>query len=262
MLADVWHIELLGRCQVTRENECIDRFRTQKTGALLAYLALNSSRRTVTREELASIFWAEDEPLQANHSLRQSLSWLRARLEPADTPANSVLFAPPRMGIVRLQPGTFTSDVSRFESFLRDAAKPGLSPVAQAGLLRRALALYRGDLLPGVYDDWAQTERERLIVARDRAEDELIRSPVHAAPTFSANDEPASPAALTEARRSSTVPCPINRFWGRDDEIAHLSERLHAGNDRLLTITAPGGFGKTRLAVEVAHRVAASFTGG
>ncbi len=259
MLADIWHVELLGRCRLTCGKEYIDRFRTQKTGAILAYLALYCPRRTVTREELAAVFWAEDEPPQANHSLRQSLSWLRARLEPDGTVPGSVLQTPPRMGAVGLQPGSYTSDVMRFESLLRDSARPNLSPDARGQLLQRALALYRGDLLPGVYDDWAQTERERLIALRDRAEHELACNPLSF--TAAANDTPVSPAP-GEGRPGAALPCPINRFWGRDGEMAHLTERLRGGTDRLLTVTAPGGFGKTRLALEVAYGVADAFGGG
>lgn len=258
MIADTWHIELLGRCRVTCGKEFIDRFRTQKTGALLAYLALYSPRRIVTREELASIFWAESDSAQADHSLRQSLSWLRSRLEPGDTPLGSVLSAPARTGIVMLQPGTFACDVSQFESLLKDAAKSDPSSVKRGELLRRALALYRGDLLPGVYDDWAQTERERLIALRDRAEHELTNNP-----SYAVNEKDISLVSTSnEGRRSSRVPNPINRFWGREDEIASMTERLSNGHHRLLTVTAPGGFGKTRLAVEFARKTATSFPGG
>ncbi len=47
---------------------------------------------------------------------------------------------------------------------------------------------------------------------------------------------------------------------GRDDQLAQV-EAL-TGENRLVTLTGPGGVGKTRLAAEVAGRVAAKARGG
>jgi len=47
---------------------------------------------------------------------------------------------------------------------------------------------------------------------------------------------------------------PPNSFIGRDDDVAGVLKRLRA--ERLVTLTGPGGVGKTRLATEVAARVA------
>jgi DNA-binding SARP family transcriptional activator/predicted ATPase len=44
---------------------------------------------------------------------------------------------------------------------------------------------------------------------------------------------------------------------GRDDELARVLDLVQ--NTRLVTLTGPGGVGKTRLALEVAHRVQAEF---
>jgi predicted ATPase/DNA-binding CsgD family transcriptional regulator len=56
------------------------------------------------------------------------------------------------------------------------------------------------------------------------------------------------------------LPVPLTSFVGRDQEAADLRKLLLEG--RLVTITGPGGVGKTRLAVEVAREVAGQFPDG
>jgi DNA-binding SARP family transcriptional activator len=51
----------------------------------------------------------------------------------------------------------FVLDVADSEQTERSDDQAGLQ-----GALERATALYTGDLLPGCYDDWVLTERERL----------------------------------------------------------------------------------------------------
>jgi predicted ATPase/DNA-binding SARP family transcriptional activator len=52
------------------------------------------------------------------------------------------------------------------------------------------------------------------------------------------------------------LPAPLTSFVGRDQDLALLLKRLAAG--RLVTLTGPGGVGKTRLACEVPARLEAS----
>jgi predicted ATPase/DNA-binding CsgD family transcriptional regulator len=57
-----------------------------------------------------------------------------------------------------------------------------------------------------------------------------------------------------------SLPVPLTRFVGRKAELAQ-AQNLLAGN-RLLTLTGPGGAGKTRLALQLASAVAAEFPDG
>jgi len=62
--------------------------------------------------------------------------------------------------------------------------------------------------------------------------------------------------------RASHLPMSRTGFVGREKEAAAAKELLLRQDVRLATVTGPGGIGKTRLAVEVASGLAASFPGG
>jgi class 3 adenylate cyclase len=64
-----------------------------------------------------------------------------------------------------------------------------------------------------------------------------------------------------EAGHGAHLPQTFTRFFGREREIDELAERLRTPGTRLVTVTGTGGTGKTRLALEVAHRVEEHFQG-
>ena len=76
------------------------------------------------------------------------------------------------------------------------------------------------------------------------------------------NGDATSVATPTHNRpqQLTNLPFAPNRLLGRDDDVATLRELL--GEHRLVTVLGSGGMGKTRLAVAVAHAVAASFPQG
>jgi predicted ATPase/DNA-binding SARP family transcriptional activator len=54
----------------------------------------------------------------------------------------------------------------------------------------------------------------------------------------------------------SNVPVPVSTLVGRDRELAEICGALRSDEVRLLTLTGPGGAGKTRLAIEAANALA------
>ncbi|HEY3059586.1 MAG TPA: LuxR C-terminal-related transcriptional regulator [Chloroflexota bacterium] len=64
------------------------------------------------------------------------------------------------------------------------------------------------------------------------------------------------------AESQTGLPLPLTTFVGRQLEIQALSQRLRQPSTRLLTLTGPGGSGKTRLAIELARELTAEFADG
>lgn len=61
---------------------------------------------------------------------------------------------------------------------------------------------------------------------------------------------------------STPLPVPPTPLVGREPELANLTKLLLDPVPRLVSLTGPGGVGKTRLALETAHRLKAGFADG
>jgi predicted ATPase/DNA-binding SARP family transcriptional activator len=161
-MTEPWRIRLLGGLVASRGGETITRFRTQKTGGLLAYLAFYPGR-IHPRESLMEVLWPESDLDAARNSLSVALNSLRRQLEPPATPGTTpvgvVLIAD--RNTIRLNPDAFTTDVAAFEAALGEARRKE-TPSEALDALTRADQIYAGELLPGFYEDWALAERERL----------------------------------------------------------------------------------------------------
>jgi len=69
-------------------------------------------------------------------------------------------------------------------------------------------------------------------------------------------------AEPTVETASSALPVQRTGFLGREKEVAAAEQLLLRPDVSLVTITGPGGIGKTRLAVQLASRLAEHFSGG
>ena len=172
MLNQPWSIRLLGALSASQTGIHIDRFRSQKTGILLAYLAF-WPKRSHTRSALIELYWPESELEAGQQSLRVALFSLRRQLEPPGVPTGAVIRADRRYA--GLNPEAFTTDVAEFQSALALAEETEDKAEAIAHI-RRAVGVYQGELLPGNYDDWVLTERSHLTDAYLGALGRLVRN--------------------------------------------------------------------------------------
>ncbi len=97
----------------------------------------------------------------------------------------------------------------------------------------------------------AKEPAERYASTRDLARD-----------LASLRDRVAEVPAVTKAIRPSNLPAPRTGFVGREKEVAALTDLLQRTDVQLVTLTGPGGIGKTRLALQVAAELAEDFPGG
>jgi DNA-binding SARP family transcriptional activator len=157
-MASIWRINLFGGLQAQQGDRIETHFGNRKVAALLSYLVLFPAQAH-PREMLAELLWPDEDSETTRDRFRQALSVLRRMLESEETQAGAVLIAD-RSG-VRFVPGAVTTDVAEFEAGVRETGKlTALSD--RATHLTQTLDLYRGELLPGYYEDWTLTERERL----------------------------------------------------------------------------------------------------
>ncbi|HEV8547472.1 MAG TPA: protein kinase, partial [Polyangiaceae bacterium] len=75
-----------------------------------------------------------------------------------------------------------------------------------------------------------------------------------AAAAFQANAAPPAPArGIRSGPSKHNLPAQVTPFVGREGELERLGRLLRDPQIRLVTLVAPGGMGKSRLAIEAAH---------
>lgn len=321
-------IELFGGLRVVRKSYQISKFQTQKTGAMVAMLAIEPGKK-LSREHIATTLWREGEGRAIRNRLNQAVSSVRRQIHLPGDEAGLIIQA--NHNYVWFADGTVHTDLQEFDRLL-EGGEPHLDRL-QA--LELALDLYRGPVMDGYSEEWllqhrlnyelkfstvlrelitiksqsgkwesALTNAERL-VALDSLDDsahvllmqcqlatgrhravvkqfdlmkaslkslgvepsetahELVQSALEPAPSIILPaTEPMTPAPNADLVASGPaqphlqmgrLPQFLNKLIGRDEMVQEIGDRFESGA-RLVTLSGMGGFGKTRLAVEVARK--------
>jgi len=134
----------------------------RSTQALFAYLLLQ--QHLVPRDVLMDVFWVDRSPDRARSSLTTALWRLRQLLEPDEVTPGTYLVSG-SMGEVGFNwdSGHFL-DTKSFEQHIGPLLRKPNAELRDHDieLIEQVLTLYRGELLEGMYDDWALRERERF----------------------------------------------------------------------------------------------------
>ncbi len=311
------HIHLFGLLRLFVDGRPQKFSALPKATPLLAYLLLNRQSH-IPRDTLAYTLWPDVPESEARANLRRHLHELRRNLPPAP---ESLPWIIAETQSVQWNPAApVWIDVAEFES-----------SVQQLERRTEAAALYTGDLLQNVYEEWLEPERERLrhlylqmleqLIERNHQQGDLIQAMNYCQQAFQYDpwrepvvralmrlrlesgdragalqeyqrfkqrlheelgvapmpetralyqdmvenriktperpQKPALPAAAPStpvlARPLHNLPAPLMPCIGRQQEIATVVKLLR--DSRLITLTGPGGIGKTRLALEVAGQV-------
>ena len=151
-------VVLFGEFRVRSEGSLLASLRSPRTQALLGYLALHPGTPQA-RQQVANLFWPDSTEAQARTNLRRELHSLRAGLPDPDA-----VLAVDQTSLWWRDDGTCRIDVVAFADAAdrADAAVERGDATGFAESARTAVALYGGDFLPALYDDWVLVQRERL----------------------------------------------------------------------------------------------------
>src|SRR5262249_44362800 len=131
---------------------------TPRLQSLLAYLLVH--RQTLqSRQHLAFLLWPDSSETQARTNLRNLVHRLQRTLPQVgqllEMRSSAIGWRPGAHGVL---------DVAEFEAAVKaaDAARRSADATAAQAQLEAAVSIYRGELLPGFFDDWIVAERDRL----------------------------------------------------------------------------------------------------
>ena len=163
--------ELLGGFRLVYDNIPVAGVRSERLQSLLAYLILRADSPQ-SRQQVAFRFWPDTSEAQARNNLRQFLFQLRQTLPDSDrflqVDTNTIFWKTDEKQMI---------DVLLFKHALKDAdvfSQRGDQRLQRVAL-EKAVSVYQGDLVPGLYDDWVETEREDLRLQSQNAHRKLVQ---------------------------------------------------------------------------------------
>ena len=150
-------IRLLGQFSLRRGGKLLE-IPSRPAQSLFAYLILNSGVRH-RRERLAGMFWPESMESSARNNLRQALWRIRSSIE--DDKHRYVISDRFHVGFD--PEAEIWVDVDELQGELEESAPAD-----------DWVDLYKGELLPGFYDEWVVPERERVRIIFEQRGEQLL----------------------------------------------------------------------------------------
>jgi predicted ATPase/DNA-binding SARP family transcriptional activator len=256
---------------------------------LLAMLVLSEPDRRLSRKAVAADLWPDDDESVAAGNLRRHLSFLCSALPAPDECIGrdrEALWCPSRMSlwcdVVEFEHGNVDAyDADFMEGYTHEwvlAQRERLRLGAVTALKQRAEFLRDEDDYAGAIacarraiaiDPIDESIAQLEIELHGERGDKTAMDIAYTSLCRRLSEIDAEPAAATAALvdrfhtlardAAARLPRPMTTFVGSAllDESAALVPA-----HRLVTIVGPGGVGKTRLAIEIAHRLAPTFADG
>jgi ATP/maltotriose-dependent transcriptional regulator MalT/DNA-binding SARP family transcriptional activator len=157
------HVRVLGPPTVEHDGVATTRpeWGRERVRSLLCWLV---ARRRVTRTETEAALWPEFDTATAGGNLRTTLGYLQRVLEPGRAAGDAPFHVRADGDALLLAEEAVTVDAWTFEHRLDEAAdaEAAGAPSVALAAYESAVALWGGDYLVDVYDDWAGPERDRL----------------------------------------------------------------------------------------------------
>lgn len=166
-------IHLLGTFRVELDGIAVSGFRTNKTRALLAYLAVES-RRVHQRAQIAGLLWPGWPESQARTYLRQALANLQNILCSETKPPSFFLTS---RHSLQFDP---TRDIWLDANFVSDALSNTLAPDKQRSnpldiiQLQEAIDIYQGSFLEGFFLDGCAAFEEWQLLTQERLRRQVV----------------------------------------------------------------------------------------
>jgi predicted ATPase/class 3 adenylate cyclase len=130
----------------------------------------------------------------------------------------------------------------------------------------RLMAIAHGGqvLLTAITVDNVKDNLPNSATLRDLGEHRLkdLERPVHVYQLLHPDLASDFPPIASLNRRPNNLPIQPTAFIGRNNELTEIKSRLKADDVRLITLTGPGGTGKTRLALQASAELIDNFTDG
>jgi len=157
------HIRVLGPPTVEHDGvpTTSPEWGRERVRSLLCWLV---ARRRVTRAETEAALWPAFDTTTAGGNLRTTLGYLQRVLEPQRAAGDAPFHVRADGDALLLADEAVTVDAWEFERLLDAAADAEArgAPSDALAAYEAAAALWGGDYLVDVYDDWAGPERDRL----------------------------------------------------------------------------------------------------